>query len=100
VLLVFVQRRVAPSSLFVVERRGVMVLEIRLDPVVDTLPGDAEHTGEVGGGAPRVELQDGQGAPEEAGIQGLRELTPETLSLPRGEVQPAHVFLLDRRSFS
>ena len=73
-----------------------MVLGVSLDPVVDTLPGDSEHAGDVGGGATVVELQDGKGTPKQAGIPGLRELTPEAPPLPGSQVEPAHGLLLHR----
>jgi hypothetical protein len=59
-------------------------LRVESDPVVDALPGDAEHAGDVGGGATMVELQDGERPPEQAGIVGLRELTPKAPPLPGG----------------
>ena len=93
-LLVFVQQRVASSAALVLQRRGVVVLGIDVDPVVDTLSSHAQHTGDVGGGTAVVVLKDGQGAPKEAGIPGLRELTPEALPLPGGQVEPAHALLL------
>jgi hypothetical protein len=95
-LLVFVQQPVASSSLLVLQRRGVVALAIGLDPVIDTLSGYAQHPGDVGGGTAVVVLENGQGAPKEAGIPGLRELTPEALPLPRGQVEPAHALLLYR----
>jgi hypothetical protein len=61
-LVVFVQRRVAASPRLVPQGLGVMALGVGPDPVVDALPGHAEHAGDVSGGAPLVELQDGQGA--------------------------------------
>jgi hypothetical protein len=72
-----------------------MVLGVRLDPVVNTLAGYAEHAGQFGGGAPAIELQNSKRAPKETGVQGLCELMPETPSLPRSEIEPAHVLLLD-----
>ena len=94
-LVVFVQRRVAPPPPLVPQGLGVVALGVGPDPVVDALPGHAEHAGDVSGGAPLVELQDGQGAPQEAGIQGLLELTPQAVTLPGGQVEPAHALLLD-----
>jgi hypothetical protein len=93
-LLVFVQQRGASSALFVLQCRGVVVLGIGLDPVVDTLPGCAQHPGDVGRGTAVVVLKNGQGTPKEAGIPGLRELTAEAVSLPGGQVEPAHALLL------
>ena len=37
-----------------------------------------------------VELQDGEGPPVQAGIPGLRELTPEAPPLPGSQVESAH----------
>jgi hypothetical protein len=95
VLLVFVQRRVPSPPWLVLERCRVMVLGVRFDPVVNALPGYAEHAGPIGDRTSVVELQHGKSAPQETGIQGFRELTPETLSLPRSEIKPAHVLLLN-----
>jgi hypothetical protein len=90
VLLIFIQRRVTPPAAFVLEGRGIVVPSIGLDPIVDALPGHAEHAGDVGGGATMVELQDGESPPKQAGIAGLRELTPEAPPLPSSQVEPAH----------
>jgi hypothetical protein len=96
VLLVFVQQPVTPSTSLVLKRRGIVVLGISLDPIVDTLPGHAEHAGDVSGWTTVVELQDGEGPPKQTGIPGLSELTPEALPLPGSQVEPAHGFLLHR----
>jgi hypothetical protein len=96
VLVVFVQQPVASSAALVLKRRRVEGLRVSVDPVVDALPGDAEHPGDVGGGTSAVELQDGESTPQEAGIQGRDELTPEASSLPGSQVEPAHALLLDR----
>jgi hypothetical protein len=96
VLLVLVQQRVTPSASLVLERRGVAVLEVSPDPIIDTLSGHTEHAGDVGGGATMVELQDGEGTPEEADIPGRRELTPEAPPLPGSQIESAHGLLLDR----
>jgi hypothetical protein len=90
VLVIFVQQRGSPPAWLLKKRRGIVVLGVRLDPVVDSLPGDAEHAGDVGGGATLIELQDSQGLPKQARIPGLRELTPEAPSLPGSQVEPAH----------
>jgi hypothetical protein len=92
VLLVLIQQRVTPPASLVLEGRGVAVLEVSLDPIVDTLSGHTEHAG----GTTVVELQDGEGTPEEAGISGRGELTPEAPPLPGGQVESAHGLLLDR----
>jgi hypothetical protein len=94
VLSVLVQQRVAAPACFVRQGGGVAGLQVRLDPVVDALPGDAEHPGDVGGGAAKVELQDRKRPPVPAGIGGVRELTAEALALPGGQVEPAHALLL------
>jgi hypothetical protein len=94
VLLVFVQQWVTSPACLVLQGRGIMVLGVSLDPVVDTLTGDSEHAGDVGGGATVVELQDGKSPPEQAGIPGLRELTPQAPPLPGSQVEPAHGLLL------
>jgi hypothetical protein len=95
-LVVLTQRGVTPPPSGALKGRGVVALEVSPDPVVDALSGHPEHAGDVGGGAPVVELQDGEGTPKEAGIPGLRELTAEPLPLPGGQFEPAHGPLLDR----
>jgi hypothetical protein len=97
-LVVLVQRRVSPPPRLVSQVLGVMTLGVGLDPVVDALPAHPEHAGDVSGGAPLVEFQDGQGAPQEAGIQGLLELTTQAVTLPGGQVEAAHALLLALRS--
>jgi hypothetical protein len=94
IFIVLIQGGVASTSCLVVQCLGIVVCGVSLDPVVDTLPGDPEHAGQFRGGTSLVELQDGQGAPIDAGIQGFGELTPQTASLPRGQVQSAHALLL------
>jgi hypothetical protein len=94
VLLVFVQQRVTSPASLVLQGRGVMVLGVSLNPIVDTPPGYSEHAGDVGGGATVVELQDGKSTPEQTGITGLRELTPKAPPLPRSQVEPTHGLLL------
>jgi hypothetical protein len=76
-LLVFVEQQVPSSTSLVLQGRRVMVLRVSRDPVVDTLPGDSEHAGNVGGGATVVELEDGKSTPKQTGIPCLRELTPK-----------------------
>jgi hypothetical protein len=66
----------------VLQHGGVVVEGVEVDPVVDALAGDAEHAGDVGGGAAVVKLQDGEGAPEESRVAGLGQLLPEALPLP------------------
>jgi hypothetical protein len=90
VLLILVQRRAAPPASGILEGSGVVVLRVGLDPIIDTLPGHAEHPGDVSGRTTPVEFQDGECPPIQAGIVGLRELTPEAPPLPRREVEPAH----------
>jgi hypothetical protein len=84
VRLVFIQQEVTPPAGSVLKGCGIVVLSVGLDPVVDGLPGDAEHAGDIGGGATMVEFQDGQRLPVQSGIPGLCELTPETSPLPGG----------------
>jgi hypothetical protein len=96
VQVVFVQQRRSPPPFFLLERGGVEGLRVGGDPVVDALPGDTQHAGDVGRGAAGVKLQDGQGAPEQACIVGFLELTTKPLPLPRGQLEPAHVLLLHR----
>jgi hypothetical protein len=82
--LVFIQQQVTPPAGSVLKGCGIVVLSVGLDPVVDGLPGDAEHAGDIGGRATMVEFQDGQRLAVQAGIPGLCELTPETSPLPGG----------------
>jgi hypothetical protein len=94
--LIFIQGRVCAPASLILKRRGIVVLRVSLDPVVDTLPCYAEHPGDVGGGATMVELQDGEGPPVEAGIVGLCELTTEAPPLPGSQFESAHRLLLGR----
>jgi hypothetical protein len=96
VLIVFIQRRVSPPTFLIPQCLGVMALAVRLDPVVDALAGHPEHAGELGSGPPAVELQDGQSAPIEAGVQSPCELALQTTPVPGSQVEPAHALLLDR----
>jgi hypothetical protein len=73
-----------------------VVLAVGPDPAIDALPGYTEHASDVGGGATVVELEDGEGPPEEAGIPGLGELTAEPPPLPRSQFEPAHELLLNQ----
>jgi hypothetical protein len=100
VLVVFVQQRMTSPAFLVLKGRGIVVLGVSLDPVVDTLPSYPEHACDIGGAAAMVEFQDGEGPLEDTGIPGLCELTPETSSLPGGQIEPAHGFLLHRSSCS
>lgn len=95
-LLVLVQQGVTPPARLVLKGRGIASLEVSPDPVVDALSSHPEHASDVGGGATVVELQDGQGPPEEAGISGLRELTPQSPPLPGSQFESAHGLLLNR----
>jgi hypothetical protein len=96
VLLVLIQQGMTPPAWLVLEGSGVVALEVSPDPVIDGLSSHSEHASDVGGGATVVELQDGEGTPEEVGIPGLRELTPEALPLPGRPFESAHGLLLDR----
>jgi hypothetical protein len=66
----FVQQPMTALPPLIFERRRIAVLRVGPDPVVDALPGHAEHAGDVGGGATMLELQDGKGPPIQAGIAG------------------------------
>jgi hypothetical protein len=90
VLLVLIQQGMTPPASLVLEGRGVAALNVSPDPVIDALSGHSEHASDVGGGATVVELQDGEGTPEEAGIPGLRELTTEAPPLPGSQFESAH----------
>ena len=96
VLGVLVQQREVSLPSAVLQRGRVAAAGVSLDPVVDRLPGHAEHAGDVGGGAAVVELQDRQGPAEQADILSVRELSPEAVTLPGGQVEVAHALLLHR----
>jgi hypothetical protein len=96
VLVIFVQQRMPSSTGLILQRRRVALLQVILDPVVNALSGHAEQACNLRGGPPLVELQDGQGAPQDASVQGLHTLTPQTLALPRSQVEFAHRLLLPR----
>jgi hypothetical protein len=100
VFLILVQQGVPPPAVLVAQRLGVERLGVQVDPVVDALAGHAEHPGDGGGRASLVELQDGEGAPQDASIQGFNELAAKPLPLPRSQLQLAHTLLLGRRSES
>jgi hypothetical protein len=61
-------------------------LAIGGNPVGDALATHAEHTGDVGGGATAVKLQDGQGAAVQPGVGGLGQLLPQTPALVVGQL--------------
>jgi hypothetical protein len=93
VLGVLFQHREVSVAPTVLQRGRVAGAGVGLDPVVDRLPGHAEHAGDVASGAAVVEFQDGQGPPEEADVLGGRELPPEAVTLPRSQVELAHALL-------
>lgn len=96
VLLILIQQGMTSPAWLVLKGRGVAAFAVRPDPVIDALPGHAEHAGDVGSGATVVELQDGEGPPKQAGAVGLRELTTETSPLPGRQFESAHGHLLGR----
>lgn len=73
------------------QRSGVEVPSEGGGPVVDALPGHAEHGGDVGGRATSIEFQHGQCPPVGAGVGGGPELLTETTALPVRELQPTHL---------
>lgn len=84
----------APAPVPIAEHRGVRFPEEGRGPVVDALPGDTEHVGDLGGGATAVEFQHGQGPPVGASVSRLIELLTELTSVPGLELEPAHLGLL------
>jgi hypothetical protein len=94
--LVFVQQGATSPTFLVLKGRGIEVLQVCLNPVVDGLPRHAQHASQVGSGAAVVEFQDSKGAPKETSICSLCKLTPEALPLPGSQVEPAHRLLLNR----
>jgi hypothetical protein len=91
---IFAQERAMGVTALICQRGRVAGVRVGLDPVVDRLPGHAEHARDVGGRTTMVKLQDGEGTPKEANIFGRRELSPQALPLPRGQVELAHALLL------
>jgi hypothetical protein len=87
---VFVQQRATALAALILERRRIVVPRVHLDPVVDALPGHAEHAGDVSGRATIVELRDGEDSPIQARISRLGESAPEALPLPGSQVETAH----------
>lgn len=88
------QDRWAPAPLPVAEHRRVRLAEEGRGPVVDALPGHAEHAGDLGGGPTTVEFQHGEGPPVGASVVRFIELLTELTSLPVLELEPAHLSLL------
>jgi hypothetical protein len=80
--LLLIQHRVSPPAALILQRRGIRVLRVGLDPIGDALASYSEHAGDVGGGATMVELQDGQHLAIQPSIAGLGELTSEAPPLP------------------
>lgn len=89
-LMVFVQQARTPAAFRVGQRGGVEGLLVGLHPVVNALARDAEHLGDLGGRAARVEFQDRHGTAIEARIARVGALAPQTASLPGSQVKPAH----------
>jgi hypothetical protein len=88
----------APAAVHVAEHGRVRFTDEIRSPVVDTLPGDAQHVGDLGGGPAAVEFQHGQGPPVGASVGRFVELMTELTSLPVLEFESAHLGLLwDRR---
>jgi hypothetical protein len=88
----------APVPVHVAEDRRVRLTDEVRGPVVDALPGDAEHVGDLGGGATAVEFQQREGPPVRTSVRRFIELLTELTSLPVLEFEPAHLGLLSGRS--
>src|SRR5512135_912163 len=95
--MVLVKQSVTPPAWLVLQSRRIVVLGVKLDPFVDTLPSYPEHARDISGGTTMIELQDSKGPLKHADILGLRKLTPQTPPLPGGQVEPAHGLLLHQR---
>lgn len=93
-LMVFVQQARTPAAFRVGQLGGVEGLLVGLHPMVNALARDAEHLGDLGGRAARVEFQDRHGTTIEARIARVGALAPQTASLPGSQVKPAHVVFL------
>jgi hypothetical protein len=86
--------RRASAAVLIAEHRRVRIADKGRCPIVDALPGHAEHGGDLGCGPASVEFQDGQGPPVRAGVGRGLELLTEPTALPVREFQPAHLGLL------
>jgi hypothetical protein len=73
-LVILVQQRAASSAGLLFQGRRFERLRVQFDPVVDALPGHAQHTGDVSRRASAVELQDCQGSAEQSSVRRLNEL--------------------------
>ena len=78
------QAGVIPPAL-VGQGSRVSFLFIPRDPVVDAHATGAEHAGDLGNRAPGGGFQDGEGAPEEAGIRGGAQLLLKSAALGVGQ---------------
>jgi len=87
----------APATVQVAEHGRVRFAGEGRGPVVNALPGHAEHLGDLGGGATTVEFQHGQGPPVGAGVGGPIELPAELASFPIFQLEPAHLDLPSER---
>jgi hypothetical protein len=84
----------SPAAIPIAEHCGVRFTEEGGGPVVDALPGDTEHVGDLGDGPATVEFQHGEGPLVGASLSRLIELLTELTSLPVLEFEPAHLGLL------
>jgi hypothetical protein len=80
----------ATAPAFVGECRRVRFADEGGRPIMDALPGHAEHGGDIDGGAPPVKFQDGQEPPVCASVRCRLELLTETTAFPVLQFQPAH----------
>jgi hypothetical protein len=78
----------AAAPVLVGEHRRVRLAGEGGRPIVDALPGHAEHGGDVGGGPPPVEFRHGQGPPVGEGVGSGFEPLTETTALPVLSISP------------
>jgi hypothetical protein len=88
------QKRRATAPGFVSECRRVRFTDEGGRPIMDALPGHAEHGGDVDGGPATVKFQNGQDPPICAGVRCHPKLLTETTAFPVLQFQTAHLGLL------
>lgn len=87
---VFIEEPGAAGASALRQGVGVCVTREGRHPVVDRLAAHAEHAGDVSGGAAVVKLEDGEDAAIVADVVGFPQVPPQALTLPGGQLKPAH----------
>jgi hypothetical protein len=80
----------ASGAFVIVQGRGVVVLGIGIDPVVDAAPGYAQQASDGSDGTPLAVFQDGQGSAMDSGIERPMQLALELCALPARQLKLAH----------